>query len=207
MGKANRVDTTDRRVAHVVTIIGRNRARIDEIKETIRLLDAEQQPNLTWPPHPLNKQEKSIARSFGRALDRLQRQLRRKDVGLVLERALHGQNIEFFEWQAQLEHWRDRFEAFGGEAAANRNTLIEDGPTTWPLGRPKPSAAKYRRKHRAVAAAAATLESHGLPVTATNKSATRKPSVFCRVAAIYAGDPKIYWQCRAFIKARNRVSR
>jgi hypothetical protein len=210
MGKANLVATSDRRIAQLVGIIGRDKARVDKIKRAVDRLDWKQQPSW-WPPRPHNKRDKLIALNFGRAFGRLEKQLRRHDGGEVLVRALYGwEPPDFFEWQAQLTHWRECFEAFGGKSPAKRQSSLfedEEGPTTWPLGRPKPSAPRLVHKHNAVAAAASILESHGLRLTATRKSSTRNASVFCRVSAVLAGDPRIYHQCRAFIKTRNRVLR
>jgi hypothetical protein len=210
MGNAKRGAGIDQRVADVVAIIGRHNAHVDKIEQAIRSLDAKQQPDTAlwpWPPIPLNTRDKKIARSIGRAIGRLEKQLRRHDGGGVLLRAVYGEHSEFIEWQALLEHWRGRFETFGGKAQTDAGMLFENSPTTWPLGHPKPSADRFVRKHNAVAAAAAILESHGQRPTATQKSGTRKSSVFCRVAAVLYGDTKarLYHQCRIFIKARNRA--
>jgi hypothetical protein len=211
MGKANVVATTDRRVAQVVGIIGRDKARVDEIEQAIRNLDANEAPDpavLPWPPYPLKTRDKSIALSLSRAVGRLEKQLRRHDGGGVLARATYGWKPDFFEWRAQLKCWRECFEAFAGKAKAEPGIFGLPTTTTWPLGPPKPSAPKFVRKHNAVAAAAAILKRHGLRPTATRKTSTREASLFCRVAAVLAGDPRIYHQCRAFVKkARNRVSR
>jgi hypothetical protein len=209
MRKVNRFATNDSRVAHVVAIIGRDRAHIEEIEQAIRDLDANEPPDPAvwpWPPYPLTKRDKSIVLSFSRAVGRLEKQLRRHDGSGALTRVTRGWEPDFFEWRAQLKRWRECFEAFAGKAEAERGTFFS--PTTWPLGRPKPSAARFHRKHDAVAAAAAILKRHGLRPTAARKTSTRKASVFCQVAAVLAGDPRIYHQCRAFVKkARNRVSR
>jgi len=208
----------DRRIAQVVAIIGRDRARVEEIEQQIRSLDAKNYFDTalrSWPPYPVNKRDKTIARSVWLALAKLEKQLDREfgggalDQAVVLERAIYGERNEFFEWRRQLERWRDRFQTFAGEAKVGGGLL--DLPTTksWPLGRPKPSVASFRRKDDAVAAAAAILKSHGVPLTATRRSSI-KASVFCRVAAVLFGDPRasLYHQCRAFLtKARNRVSK
>jgi hypothetical protein len=206
MGKGNRAPIIDQRVAQVVVIIGaesgREKVRIDVIEEAIRLLDAKQptDPAWSWPPwRPLNKHEKRIAQSFGLALGNLEKKLRRKDGKAVLLRATYP-GEEFSEWQAQLKRWRECFEAFGGKALKDSGGFFPSA-TTWPLGRPKPSAPKFAHKHNAVAAAAAILESHGLRLTATRKTSTRNASLFCRVSAVLARDSRIYHQCRVFIKS------
>jgi hypothetical protein len=211
MGKAKRGARYDlrERVADVVAIIGR-KARNDEIERAIVAFGSKHPPDRKlwpWPPWPLNTRDKKIAQSLGWAIDRLQKQLRRHDTGGVISRALHGEHQEFSEWEKRLEHWRERLAIFGGTAPPNTGTLFGYTPKTWPLGRPKPSADRFVRKHGAVATAATILESHGLHPTATRKSDTRNASVFCRVAAVVYGDKNadLYHQCRTFLKARNRV--
>jgi hypothetical protein len=211
MGKVNRLATTERRVARVVAIIGRDGAHIEEIEQAIRDLDANEPPDPAvwpWPPYPLTKRDKLIVLSFSRAVGRLEKQLRRHDGSGALTRATRGWEPDFFEWQAQLKRWRECFEAFAGKMKVKPGIFGLPTTTNWPLGPPKPSAPRFVRKHNAVAAAAAILKRHGLRPTATRKTGTREASLFCRVAAVLAGDPRIYHQCRAFVrKTRNRESR
>jgi hypothetical protein len=206
MGKANPVATTDRRVAEVVAIIGRDKARVEEIEHAIHHLDSKQQA-WQWPPRPQNKRDQLIARSYGRAFARLEKQLERRNDAGVLGRVLYREE-GFDEWRAKLKYWRECFEVFGGKPQF-AGSLFNHEDLTWRLGRPKPSAEKFRRKHDAVAAAASILASHRLPLTATPKSSSTEASVFCRVAAVLFGDPRanLYHQCRVFIESRNRVSK
>lgn len=209
--RITRLASIGQRVAGVVAIIGRDKARVDIIKEAIRALDARQRPNTElwpWPPMPLNKRDKTIARSLGLAIGKLEKRLRHPDTPGVLLRATYGEHNVFLEWQAQLKHWRERFEAFGGKAQREPNDF-ENSPKTWPLGRRNRSADRLVRKHSAAAMAAEILESHGLRPTATQKSHTKKASVFCRIAAVLYGDPRadLYHQCRGFIETRNKVSK
>jgi hypothetical protein len=207
MDKANQVATTDRRVAKVVEIIGRDTARIDEIERAIQSVDWDQQV-LQWPPRPNTKRDQLIARRYGRAFARLEKQLKRDDDAKVLERVIFHDGKEFDDWLAQLKEWRECFEVFGGKPTF-AGSLFNHEDLTRRLGRPKPSAWRFRRKHQAVAAAASLLESHGLRLTATRKSSSTKASVFCRVAAALSGDPRadLYHQCRAFLKTRSRASK
>jgi hypothetical protein len=210
MNKPNRGSTIDRRITQVASIIGADKARVDEIAETIRTLDSKRRADTIaspWPPRPLSKRDKTIARSLGHALNRLEKHLNRANIKGVLLRAVHGEQIQFFEWQTQLKHWRECFEAFGGVAKTDRVTLFPD-TTTWPLGHRNRSS-RLKRKHSAAAAAAKILENHGLRPTATQRTDTRKASIFCRVAAVLYGDPRadLYHQCRVFIETRKRASK
>jgi hypothetical protein len=209
----------DRRLAQIVKIIGRDKANFEIIEGAIGFFDRKQRSRTLispWPPFPQNKREKSIATRFGRALKKLEDRFTELEETLanhrhrahaeaaleqaVLDRAIYGEQDKFLEWKAQLKHWRERLEIFGGKAKPEPNGLLPIGPTTWPLGPPKPFA---YRKHDAVKAAAAILKGHGLRLTATRKSDTRKTSVFCQVAAIVSGDRDVYHECRVFLKARN----
>jgi hypothetical protein len=208
MLKPSRNAKKNDRVAKIVKIIGRDKARIDQIEEAIRFFDRQLLRDELghWPPYPRNKRDKTIARSFSLALLKLEKQLRvtpRSDRGGVLARATYGEADNFSEWQRQLKHWRERFEIFSGKAPAQyRGGLFSSGPTTWPLGRPKPSGTKFVRKRQAVHAAAEILQSHGLRLTATRKSGPRNASAFCRVAEALCGEGPLYHQCRDFIKKR-----
>jgi hypothetical protein len=232
MNKSSLGTVADRRaqVAEVADIIGngigRDAVRIDVIAEKIRLYNAYQPPT-TWPPWPQSKDEKKIAKSFGLALTRLEEQFAELDdkpeekpeekfaklkKRVVLERAVHGAEDEFFEWKGQLTRWRKCFETFGGKATANRSTLFPNEEffpngkpkPSWPLGKKRSSkrVSKADFKHDAAAAAAAILDAHDIPVTATQKSATQELSIFCKVAAKIARDDRIYHACRTLVKKR-----
>jgi hypothetical protein len=207
MDESNQVTTTDRRVAEVVAIIGHDKARIHEIERVIHSLDWEQQTS-EWPPRPHNKPDQLIARSYGRAFARLEKQLDRRNDAGVLNRVVYREGKEFDDWRAQLREWRERFEVFGGKPTF-AGSLFNHQDLTRRLGRPKPSAERFRRKRQAAAAAASLLKSHGLPLTATRKSSSTEASVFCRVAAALFGDPRanLYHQCRVLTETRNRVSK
>jgi hypothetical protein len=194
----------------VVALIGRGRARVDEIDHAIVERDDDQlSGGEPWPPWPLNKHDKKIAQSLGRAVGRLEKQLQRSDALGVVERALLHVYFEFDEWQAQLKYWRKCFEAFAGEPQEDGVTQFPNIPRNLPnipryrpLGPPRPSAERFVRKRSAVATAAEILQVHGLRPTATQKSATRNASLFCRVAAAVYGDPRadLYHQCRIYIE-------
>jgi len=209
----------DERVADVIEIIGRDKAHVDKIKQAILQLDSEQRRHqLLGPPEglyrPLNKADKTTAKSLGLALGKLEKRLGGTDekrlaateVAKLIERATYGEHDEFFEWKAQLEHWRKRFGAFSG-LAKTESELFEK-PNTWPLVKGWKDE-KFVRKNKAVAAAANILNIHGLPLTVTKKSDTRKGSVFCRLAAVLYGDKRadLSSRCRSYNegKARNRV--
>jgi hypothetical protein len=168
--------TIDTRVADVIAIIGRDKAQVDKIKEAVRTLDG---LNRTYGG-PFTKKNKAAARSLAKSLKRVEHVLNRDD----LRHVLHYYEID--EWVADLKRFR-RF-------------VEEDANLQ--LGKPKPSAEKFARKHRAVEVAAKLLESHGLPLTATRKTDTQQASVFCRVAAALTGEKRadLYHQCRAYIQ-------
>ena len=155
-----------------------------EIEEAIRTLDSDGE---TW--EPLRKRDKATARSLARSLERVERVLNRKDVRQLLDRMM----FDFDGWLGDLKQFRKDVEEIAVLA----------------LGQPKPSAGRFTRKHKAVAAAAKLLEAHGLRLTATQRTLTRQASLFCRVAAVLYGDERAdpYHQCRAFLKARNRVAK
>ena len=168
-----------------------------------------------WPPWPRNKAEKDIATSFGGAFAKLEDRLskldkrRHEDAAserAVLERAVYGSVEDFFTWKAQLRTWRQRLETFGGKTHPVNGGLFPADTSAWPLGKPKPSSAKFEFKHLAVAAAARILERHNIPLTVTRISQTREGSVFTRVATILAYGESVDHQCREFKKARNRAS-
>jgi hypothetical protein len=171
----------DKRIAEVVEILGRNKARVDVIEEAVRTLD-----NEMWAPW--SKKDKAVARSLGGSLERAVRTLARPDVVQLLDRLM--------------------IEADGGIEDLKKLRKYIEELETLPLDKPKPSAAKFLRKNEAVAAAAQLLEHHGLRLTVTRKTESRRASLFCRVAAALFGNKHedLSHQCRAFMKkARNRV--
>jgi hypothetical protein len=197
-----------KRVADVIAIIGRDKAREDEVEKAIQQLESEPAHPVLGPRggwyRPLNTLDKKVAKSLGMAIGRLERKLGRANVAGVLYRATVNQHDEFFEWKEQLAHWRKRFEAFAGVAKAEAGGLFDD-TNSRPLGH-WARARRFARKNIAAAQAANLLDVHGLSLTATQRTATQKPSVFCRVAAVLFGDKSenFYHQCRNIIKARNR---
>ena len=221
-------------VANIVTILGRDVAPIEEIEEAIRILDGlnnkldglNNKTDRVWPPKPFNTADKKIAQSLGKAVGTLEYVLHPPGEAAgqvrarrgVISRALHGEHREFSEWEKQLKHWRERFEAFGGKDPdypdGDRGTLFEKtGPNTWPLGKPKPSTPDMVHRRNAAKAAAALFDRLGLKPSATAKSEARnrQASKFCRVAAVFYGDKNadLSTQCRAIVKARktrNQVS-
>jgi hypothetical protein len=138
--------TTDTRVADVIAIIG-HKAHVDEIEEAVRNLD---HLNRIFRG-PFTKKDKAAARSLVRALKQVEYVLNRDDLRIL-------DFYEFDEWLADLRRFRKHLE---------EDEIV-------PLGKPKPSAQKFARKHRAVKAAARLLESHGRPLTATRKTAQQQ---------------------------------
>ncbi|MGA7453958.1 MAG: hypothetical protein WBW73_22710 [Rhodoplanes sp.] len=161
----------DPRVAELVGIIGRDRARVDLIEKAIA--DFDRHPK--HPPAYLVRQPttKAEAKAFKRLVDTLacvERVLKDKGVRRMVERAfdLNAEHAAFLEWEQQLKHYREGF----------------DGFARWPLGKPHGHKhnPKSPLKYAAARAAAALLKAH-------NKRLTKTP--FCSVAAALYGDPKL----------------
>jgi hypothetical protein len=208
--------TTDsERIADVIAIIGPDKARVTEIEQAVRELAATKRNlKLLGPPmglyRPLNKADKTMAKSIGLAIKRLEQTLDGANVGQLIDRATYTASGDFYEWKAQLKYWRECFEVFGGVAQAEPEGLFESPKRPWPLAKgPKAKTTeKYASRHRAVEAAARLLASHGLPLTASRETDTRPASVFCRVAAALTDNKgaNLEHECRAFIrKTRNKV--
>src|SRR6185312_15325433 len=170
-----------------------------------------------WEPWPRSKTEKETARKLAEALAKLEKRFARLDARVldqklerarldarrVLDRAVHGEQKEFFEWRAQLTYWRERLEIFGGNAQAGRAVSpFHDKSPPWPLrkkGKPQPkSDPRFDFKHDAAVAAAKIVEGHDVDLEIGKKS------LFVKVATILANESSIYHQCRVFFKARNR---
>ncbi len=188
----------DRRVARLIAIIGREKAQVDMIKQAVRELEKEKRHDELlglrgdWYK-PSTTKEKKAAKSLVLAFEKFEKLLDRRDMDVVFRRTLHGESErnEFAEWKAKLSHWRDCVQAFA----------------KWPLGQPKPSKAKFVRKHKAAEVAAALLDSHGLKPTVTYRPSNRTMSTFCRVAAVLYGDEKenLSHQCRSISKRETGV--
>lgn len=192
--------TSDSRIKKVAEIIGRDKTDTDFVQGALRDFDRRHQYNAErspWPPWPVNKREKELARGLAKAFARLERQLQRDDYRAILGPLLYREWDQFHDWKVLLKQWREFLEP---SSDAKPGGLFGDVQPARRLGKPKPSAPKYARKHDAVAVAALILRAHGIP------SKAGKTSVFCRVAAVVAGDLRIYHQCRVFLKARNRGS-
>jgi hypothetical protein len=225
---AGQAHMTDRRLAKIVAIIGRDKANVEFIEEKLLYFDRKRRFEIwsPYPPGPQNKREKLIASSFAGAIGKLEKRFNNLDEALknlrhprhadatlesaVLHRAL---GVDLDQWKAQLTDWRKRLDYFSGKPRPKTKGALLDDPTTWPLGPPKPSAPRFVRKHDAVKTAAEILDGHGLRLTATRKSDTGKGSLFCQVAAIVSSDRDLYHQCRQFLKMqklpkeRNRGSK
>ena len=159
---------------------------------------------------PLNKADKTMAKSIGLAIKRLEETLDAANVRQLIYRATYTANGDFYEWKAQLKHWRQCFEAFAGVAKPETGRAVRIVPRGLALSQRTESQdnREIARAHMAVEAAARLLVSHGLRLTATQQTDTRQASEFCRVAAALTGNKraKLYHHCYAYIqKARNKV--
>jgi hypothetical protein len=201
-------------VADLVALIGRDKARVDEIEEAIRY--GKPRPNLYWPPYPKTKNDKKIAARLASAIATLERKLQpatptslaRQETVALIVRATYGERDDFIQWQTQTKHWKKRFEAFAGLADAGRYTLFEADPS-WPLGHKRKDTDDLARRRSAVHAAAELLVNHDLPLTSTRPRASHAGSLFCRAAALLYGKRRadLSYYCRAYIKARKQASK
>jgi hypothetical protein len=107
----------------VIAIIGPDKARVTEIEQAVRELAATKRNlKLLGPPmglyRPLNKADKTMAKSIGLAIKRLEQTLDGANVRQLIDRATYTASGDFYEWKAQLKYWRECFEVFGGVAQA-----------------------------------------------------------------------------------------
>jgi hypothetical protein len=168
--------TPDKPIRDIVAILGRE-VPVDLIEEAVAMA-RQPKPNPLWPPHPVNKSDKIVAQSIGRAFAKLEKRLTDKRYAHeapVVYRATYGHSNEFSEFKVQLQEWRECFEGFAGKAAPESGLF---DIKTFSLGHRKKATPKMVRERRAVEAAAWLLESLGVPLTVTRKSQSKQPSAW-----------------------------